>query len=65
MSSNDVLDFPELSEEQPKIYFSGAYEYSQSMLYLVEIQDKNDKLTVFFPKENQSADIMILSLIHI
>jgi len=45
MTSGDVLDFPELSEDQLKVYFTGTYQYSQSVSYLAEILDENDRLT--------------------
>ena len=36
-SSNHLLDFPELTEKDLKILFTGSYQLSQAVSYLVEM----------------------------
>lgn len=41
LSSTDVLDFPEISEEELKIFFTGSYQLAQAISYLGEIIEDN------------------------
>ena len=46
MSSKDLLDFPELTNKDLKILFSGTYQLKQAISYLAEMLDKNNDLNV-------------------
>lgn len=41
-SSNELIDFPEMTLEELEIFFTGSYQLSQAMSYLAEMLDKED-----------------------
>lgn len=41
VTSDEILDFPEMTERNLKIFFTGLYQLSQAISYLVEMIDKN------------------------
>lgn len=41
LSSEELLDFPEMSLDELKVFFTGSYQLSQSVSYLAEIIDEN------------------------
>ena len=51
LSSNDVLDFPELTEQDLKIFFTGTYQLKQAISYLAELMDENDQINLAYLKE--------------
>lgn len=50
ITSNDLLDFPELSERDLKILFTGSYQLSQAVSYLAEMLIENDTITLQYVK---------------
>lgn len=52
LSSRDLLDFPELSEEDLHILFTGSYQFKQAVSYLAEVLDENDELLVKYYKDS-------------
>ena len=50
-SSNDLLDFPELTEKYLKILFTGSYQLSQSVWYLAVMMNENGSINLQFVKE--------------
>ena len=54
MTSQDLLDFPEMTEKEMKILFTGTYQLSQAISYLAEILDEDKKLQCQFVKEQKN-----------
>ncbi|CAH2088785.1 unnamed protein product [Euphydryas editha] len=54
ISEADILDFPELTENQLKILFSGTYQFSQAISYLAEVIDEDGHLNLKFVKEKSN-----------
>jgi len=51
ISSNDILDFPEMTEKDLKILFTGSYQLSQAVSYLVEMMDDFGIINLQFVKD--------------
>ncbi|KAF5275243.1 hypothetical protein FQA39_LY06903 [Lamprigera yunnana] len=51
LKSNQMLEFPELTERDLKILFTGTYQLSQTMRSLVEIVDEEENINLQFEKE--------------
>lgn len=49
--ASEVSDFPELSEEELIILFTGTYQLSQAISYLAELMGKENDLQVLYAKE--------------
>lgn len=47
----EVSDFPELSEEELKILFTGTYQLSQAISYLAELMGKDNNFQVLYVKD--------------
>ncbi|KMQ87194.1 protein disulfide-isomerase a6-like protein [Lasius niger] len=52
ITSEDLIDFPEMSERELKIFFTGTYQLSQAISYLAEMLDDNNNIRLSFLKEN-------------
>ena len=50
-SSNDLLDFPELTKKDVKLLFTGSYQLSQAVSYLAEMMYDNGPINLQFVKE--------------
>ncbi|XP_011873641.1 PREDICTED: uncharacterized protein LOC105565230, partial [Vollenhovia emeryi] len=46
VTSNDILDFPEMSTNDLKILFTGSYQLSQAVSYLAEMVDKDGEINL-------------------
>ncbi|XP_058809857.1 uncharacterized protein LOC131675049 [Phymastichus coffea] len=46
VSSNDLLDFPELTIDELQILFTGTYQLSQAVCYLAEMMDENGSVSL-------------------
>ncbi|XP_058806333.1 uncharacterized protein LOC131672854 [Phymastichus coffea] len=46
ISSNDLLDFPELTVDELQILFTGTYQLSQAICYLAEMLGENESLNL-------------------
>ncbi|KYN10229.1 hypothetical protein ALC57_17644, partial [Trachymyrmex cornetzi] len=55
ITCNDLLDFPEMTETDMKIFFTGSYQLSQAVSYLVEMVDKNSKLNIEYVKDEKNV----------
>lgn len=55
ITSNDLLDFPEMTERDLKICFTGSYQLSQAVSYLAEMVDKDGKLTIEYVKDDKDV----------
>lgn len=55
MTSDDLLDFPEMSERDLKILFTGLYQLSQAVSYLAEMIDTNGKLNIEHVKNEKNV----------
>lgn len=51
LSSEDIIDFPELTERELKILFTGSYQLNQSVSYLAEMIDTENKIQISCLKE--------------
>lgn len=55
ISSSDLLNFPELTETDLKILFTGTYQYSQAISYLREILNEDGSLNLQFLKDQSNV----------
>ena len=55
ISSEDLLDFPELTENDLVLLFSGTYQMKQSMSYLAEMIDANNQLKILYCKASDNV----------
>lgn len=46
LNSTDISDFPQMTERDLTIFFTGSYQVSQAVSYLAEIMDRNDHIQV-------------------
>lgn len=51
VTSEEILDFPEMTERDLVVFFTGSYQLSQAVSYLAEMLDKDGKLVVEYAKE--------------
>lgn len=51
VSSNDILDFPEMTEKDLKILFTGSYQLSQAVSYLAEMMNDDGIINLQFVKD--------------
>lgn len=65
ISSNDLLDFPEMTEKDLKILFTGTYQLSQAISYLAEMVDKDGKVNIQFLKEKSNIIKVLVQSRHI
>lgn len=50
IKSDDLHDFPEMTEKDLHILFTGSYQLSQAVSYLAEIMDKDNNLSLQYVK---------------
>lgn len=46
LSSDDIMDFPEMTEKDLKIFFTGSYQMKQAVSYLAEMMDAENKFQI-------------------
>lgn len=46
LSSDQIVDFPELTESELKILFTGSYQLNQAISYLAEMMDDDNKINI-------------------
>jgi hypothetical protein len=51
-SSDELPDFPELTLEQLRLFFTGSYQLKQAISYLAEMMKDEDYLHLLYLKEN-------------
>lgn len=49
--SSDLIDFPEMTEKDLKLFFTGSYQYKQAVSYLAETIDESDNMTIQFVRD--------------
>ena len=54
LSSTELMDFPEMTENDLMVLFTGSYQLSQAVSYLAEIMDHNGIINANILKENKS-----------
>lgn len=54
VSSDDIQDFPEMTERDLKVMFTGAYQLAQAVSYLAEMMDKSDQIKLEFVKDQSN-----------
>ncbi|XP_025994034.2 uncharacterized protein LOC113004570 [Solenopsis invicta] len=59
--STHLLDFPEMTEKDLKIFFTGSYQLSQSISYLAEIMNQNNINLHYLKKKNDIIKVQIRS----
>lgn len=52
IASNDLLDFPELTLDELKIFFTGSYQLSQAISYLGEMLEDDDLINLKFLQDS-------------
>lgn len=65
ISSEDILDFPEMTIRDLTILFTGTYQLSQAVSYLAEMVDKDDQIKVQYVKEQSNVLKLQVSSRHI
>lgn len=50
ITSDDLTDFPELTEQDLKIFFTGSYQMSQAVSYLAEMMNEDGTITLQYVK---------------
>lgn len=53
LTSTDVLDFPDLTEKDLKILFTGSYQLSQTVSYLAEVYNEEGVLDIHYLLEEK------------
>lgn len=54
ITSEDLEDFPELTMNDLKIFFTGTYQLKQAISYLAEMIDDDESLNLQFVKESEN-----------
>ncbi|XP_076246511.1 uncharacterized protein LOC143186687 [Calliopsis andreniformis] len=52
VSVSDFLDFPEMTQHELKILFTGSYQLSRAVSYLAELMDSENNINIHCLKEN-------------
>ena len=52
VTSDSIVDFPDLTEEQLKILFTGLYQLKQAVSYLAEMLDEADTMNLKYHRDN-------------
>ncbi|XP_043264042.1 uncharacterized protein LOC122404178 [Colletes gigas] len=60
ISTSDIFDFPEMTENDLHILFTGSYQFSQAISYLAEILNADGSITAKYVKER--SNILKLSV---
>lgn len=55
VKSDSILDFPELTEKDLKILFTGTYQLSQSVSYLAEMLNENNSVELRFHRDHSQV----------
>lgn len=55
ISSDDLLDFPEMTEKDLEILFTESYQLSQAVFYLAEMVDKDGKVNLQIVKDQTNV----------
>ncbi|XP_058810518.1 uncharacterized protein LOC131675522 [Phymastichus coffea] len=62
ITSDQLLDFPELTERDLKIFFTGTYQLQQSISYLAEMMGEDNKIELYYLKEtNEILKVQVRS----
>lgn len=51
---SDILDFPEITEGDLKLLFTGSYQLSQAISYLAELMDEENDISAHCLKEKNN-----------
>ena len=54
-TSDDILDFPEMTDRDLKILFTGTYQLAQAVSYLAEMVDTDGKLRIEYVKDKSTV----------
>lgn len=65
LSACDILDFPELTERDLKILFTGLYQFSQAVSYLAEMMTESDSPNIKYLKKPPNIIKMEIRSRHI
>lgn len=65
MTATSLMDFPELTERDLKILFTGMYQLSQAVCYLAELMKDQVSLNIEYLKENDKILRMKIHSRHI
>ena len=55
ITSDDILDFPEMTERDLKILFTGTYQLAQAVSYLAEMVDTDGNLRIEYVKDESNV----------
>lgn len=65
ISSTDVNDFPEMTQQDLKILFTGSYQYKQAISYLAEMMDETDSIHLQYVRDNSKILKTLVQSRHI
>lgn len=54
VTSSDIMDFPEMTDTDLKILFTGTYQFGQAISYLGEILNDNGTLNMYYVKDQSN-----------
>ena len=63
LTSADLLDFPELTERDLKILFTGSYQLSQAVSYLAEMMDQSGNIILYYLKASENQNNTIIKIL--
>ncbi|XP_015125200.1 uncharacterized protein LOC107046987 [Diachasma alloeum] len=63
LTSADLLDFPELTERELKILFTGSYQLSQAVSYLAEMMDEDGHIPLSYSKKLEKETNEIIQIL--
>ncbi|XP_058810622.1 uncharacterized protein LOC131675604 [Phymastichus coffea] len=65
LSATDLVDFPEMSERDFKILFSGTYQLAMAISYLAEMLDEEGNLQLKYLKEHKNIISVLVRSRHV
>lgn len=65
ITSEDIADFPELTDKDLKIFFSGTYQLGQAISYLAEMMDEQNNVNLEYVKTQPDIIKVLVRSRHI
>ena len=65
LTSQEIIDFPEMTERDLKIFFSGTYQLRQAVCYLAELTDDSNNINLEYIKIKPNIIKVLIRSRHI
>ncbi|KYM99014.1 hypothetical protein ALC62_10255 [Cyphomyrmex costatus] len=65
VTSQEIVDFPEMTERDLKIFFSGTYQLGQAVCYLAELIDDSGNINLEYVQMKQNIIKVLIRSRHI